>query len=61
MGCPHTGFTKGQKIHIILKSGSSFVDQYKESKSGVIITEDAGRIQLSDIRSTSVYRSKSHS
>lgn len=56
MSCPHTQFRKGQRIHIILKSGSSFVDIYRDTKSGVIVVEGAGRVQIEDIRACSIYR-----
>jgi len=58
MGCPHTSFHKGQKIFIIMKSGARFVVQYLCSKSGVICTEEAGRIAVKDIRTTGIYRKK---
>ena len=56
MSCPHSQFRKGQRILVIMSSGKKMIDKFKESKSGVIITESIGRIRMSDIRSTVIYR-----
>lgn len=39
-----------------MKDGSSVIDNYIESKSGVIITRNEGRIRVSKIRCTIIKR-----
>lgn len=56
MKCPHTDFRKGQRLLILMRDGSSFVDQYIEKKSGVIVLKDLGRTKLKNVRAITIYR-----
>jgi hypothetical protein len=52
----HTDFRRGQKVFVVMKDGTKFVDKYIEQKSKVIIFENSGRVSLRKIRSNTIFR-----
>lgn len=55
-GCPHTEFRRGQRVMLIMTSGKRIIDKYVESKSGVILMRESGRVKTSKIRSAVIYK-----
>ena len=52
----HSTYRKGQKVFVILKNGSSFVDKFVQKKSGTIQFEERGRVPIKDIRAATIYK-----
>ena len=52
----HSMFKKGQKVFVILRDGSNFVDRFVEKKNGTIIFEERGRVPIKDIRTSTIYK-----
>lgn len=52
----HTTAHKGKRIHVILKSGRTFIDKLVENKSQHYEFENEGRVAKNDIRSFSIAR-----
>ena len=52
----HSTYRKGQKVFVILKDGSSFVDKFVQKKSGTIHFEERGRVPIKDIRAATIYK-----
>ena len=55
-GCPHTDFRKGQRVILTFTNGVRVIDRYVEKKSGVIVMERLGRVQISRLRAATIYR-----
>ena len=52
----HSSTYKNKRVYVVLKDGTSFVDKFKDSKSGFIFLEDAGRIKKSKVRTMTIFR-----
>lgn len=53
--CPHTTFTRGKKVIIILKNGIKLVDRYFD-KNNTSVEFYNNRIKIKDIRSISIFK-----
>jgi len=51
----HSSFKKNQKIILMFKNGTKLTARYKDTKSGIIIT-DQGKFRKSDLRSTNIFK-----
>lgn len=60
MRCPHTRFTKGKRIRVVLRSGEEFVDRYESTTSTHMVFRERGKVIKSSIRNTSVYKEQDH-
>jgi hypothetical protein len=60
MRTPHTGYWKRTKVLVTLRTGETFIDRFKDKKSGVMIFEEAGKVPINTIRNTSVYKEQPH-
>jgi len=54
--CPHTSFRQGKRIIILFKDGTRLIDKYLGNKSGYLIMKENGRIKLSEVRQTGIYK-----
>lgn len=52
----HTSTYKGKRILIILKDGTKIVDKFKDKKSGMIITENHGKIRTNTVKAMTIYK-----
>lgn len=52
----HTSTYKGKRILIILKDGRKIIDKFKDKKSGMIITENHGKIKTDTIKAMTIYK-----
>jgi len=55
---PHTTFTRGTHVFVILRDGSSFDDNYVDRNARYVILREKGEVKISDIRSMSFYKNK---
>ncbi len=53
----HSSTYKGKRILIILKDGRKIIDKFKDKKSGMIITEEHGRIPTDQVKAMTIYKS----
>jgi len=65
MGCPHTNFTRGQRVLIRLKPEGTMIGKFIERRrASVDIERNDGRIAYvatSIIKSVSIYKPRKHS
>ena len=52
----HSSTYKNKKVYVVLKDGSSFVDRFKDSKSGYIFLEKTGKHAKSNVRTMTIFR-----
>lgn len=57
MKCPHTHFTRGKRVFIILRDGTHVVGKFQDRTSRYVIL-DTGRYATDQIRSMSFHRWK---
>lgn len=50
----HSSTYKGKRILIILKDGRKIIDKFKDKKSGMIITEEHGRIPTNQVKAMTI-------
>lgn len=56
MRATHSDFRKGQRLFITMRDGERIVDKFVESKSGVLVLRQRGRVSLSQVRHASIKR-----
>jgi hypothetical protein len=56
--CPHTHFTKGKRVHVRLRDGSSFIDRFVQREGRFVVFEARGRMRPRDIASIGFARDK---
>ena len=52
----HSSTYKNKKVYVVLKDGSSFVDRFKDSKSGYIFLEKTGKHAKKNVRTMTIFR-----
>lgn len=52
----HTHFPKGKRVLVIFKNGEKLIDKYLEYKSGKVLLEKNGTINLRKVRSITIYK-----
>ena len=52
----HHNFRKGQKVLVILKTGTSYVGKFLGTKSNNHLHLDIGTFDYKDIRCTTIYK-----
>jgi hypothetical protein len=53
---PHTHYSRGKRLFLIMRNGETFVDRFVERRGRVMVLEDAGRVEVAAIRAVSFYR-----
>ena len=57
---PHTWFRRGTKVFVILTDGQKFRDKFVDKKNTAVILLGRGKVPIADIRSMTIFRSKTH-
>ena len=52
----HSSAYKNKRVYVVLKNGTSFVDKFKDSKSGYIFLEETGKHRKTTIRTMTIFR-----
>ena len=52
----HSSTYKGKRVRIKMKDGTSFVDKFLDTKSGVIYFEDRGKVLKMEIKNFTFYK-----
>jgi hypothetical protein len=55
----HTSTYKGKRILIILRDGRKLIGKFKDKKSGMVITEEHGRIPTNQIKAMTICKAGS--
>lgn len=54
----HTSTYKGKRVYVVLKSGQTFVDKFKDKKSHIVEFEEHGKVKKAEIKVMTIYRNK---
>ena len=52
----HSSTYKNKRVYVVMKDGTSFIDKFKDSKSGAIFLEKKGKLLKKNIRTMTIYR-----
>lgn len=55
MGCPHTTFSKGTTVRVVLRSGEVLITKFVERKPKYIILQDR-RLSGREVKSITIYK-----
>lgn len=56
MRTPHTSVQRGKKVKVKLKSGETFIAQFKEKKGQRILFYDYNEVFSGDVKSFTIYK-----
>jgi hypothetical protein len=56
----HSSTYKNKRVYVVLKDGRSFIDKFKDNKSGYIFLEKTGKHRKVDIRTMTIFRHQPH-